>query len=194
MDIEGIILAAGFSKRMGRDKLMLPLGDKSIIERVIEAAVSSSLNNTCLVYRNERVAEIGKRYGIMTVFNERAGDGMAASIVKGVSALGPADGYMIILGDMPFVTKDIIDRLMGRFKDRGDIVVPVYGGKKGHPVLIGGEYYSELTALQNDMGARPILASYPDRVIREEFDVSVLTDIDTPEVYKMIGDGINGHI
>ncbi|MDI6600309.1 MAG: nucleotidyltransferase family protein [Thermoanaerobacteraceae bacterium] len=194
MDIAGIILAAGFSTRMGQDKLMLPFGSSRIIERVIDASVCSNLAEVIMVYRREYVAEIGKARGIKTVFNDRSKDGMASSIVKGVSEMGIFDGYMVILGDMPFITQDIIDGLISCFKDRGDIVVPVYGGKKGHPVLIGGEYYNELLSLGDDMGARPIIASHPERVIKVEFDSSVLIDIDTPEDYIRIGDELNGHI
>ncbi len=194
MKIAGVILAAGFSARMGREKLTLPSGSSTIIERVLEEAASSSMDDVCLVYRSREVGDTGRRYGVRIVYNEMTEEGMASSIVKGVSASGRADGYMIMLGDMPFVTREIIDGIIGRFNDAGDIVVPVCSGRDGHPVLIGGGYSDELLALGDDIGARPVLSSHADRIIRLECGNSVLTDIDTPEEYIRIGSEVNGYI
>ena len=93
--ITGIILASGFSKRMTRDKLLLEVGDMPVVERVVRVAQSSLLDDIILVYQNNRVKEIGKQYGVRTIYNDSAHEGQSAAVKLGVRKSRPdTDAFM----------------------------------------------------------------------------------------------------
>jgi molybdenum cofactor cytidylyltransferase len=90
----------------------------------------------------------------------------------------------VLLGDMPGVRAALLDRLIAAF-DPGEnrtICVPTHGGTRGNPVLWGRQFFPEMLALEGDVGARSLIARYPDQVCEIEVeDMAPLTDIDTPE-------------
>ncbi len=102
--ITGIIMAAGFSKRMNKDKLILDFKGISIIERVIKAVKQSNVDKIILVYREEKIKEIGIKNGIKTVYNNMAQIGQSQSIKLGINASSiETKGFMFFVGDQPFL-------------------------------------------------------------------------------------------
>jgi molybdenum cofactor cytidylyltransferase len=180
MFIRGIVLAAGMSSRMGRNKLGLMIGGVPIVNIVIENAKRSGLDEVMVVY--------GK-YDVMTdarkVFNPRYEEGMSTSIIEGMRGF-KGDGVMILLGDMPFVDYKIIDELISTFKrSEKNIVVPVFSGKNGNPVIIGSKYFTELLENSGDKGAREIIErnSFDIEWMEIERDV-IFQDIDDESTFK----------
>lgn len=189
--ISGVILAAGLSKRMeGKNKLMLELDQKKIVEHVIIAAKNSNLDELVLVYRDEAVKVLAEKYGIKALYNKNSEKGMATSLVEGVKGLSQdSKACLFMLGDMPFVSSDTINKIISaeELNISEKIVVPFYDGKRGNPVMIGRKYYEDILKNTGDLGAREIIKQNPEEVLRVDIEGIVQNlDIDTPQKYREI--------
>lgn len=188
--ITGIILASGFSSRMGRDKLLLDVGGEKIIEKVIRIGQESDLDEIILVYRKPEVGEIGEKYGITTVYNESPHLGQSESLKLGIlNASDETKGYMFLVGDQPYLTHRTINKIIKEFyKKENFIIVPYYAGVKGNPVLFPLSFKEQLLEIEGDLGGRDIIKENPNLVSRIFFkDKKLGIDIDTPgdlDIYK----------
>jgi len=187
--ISGIILAAGLSRRMGMDKLLLSVAGIPIIQRVLAAASKSRLDEIILVCANDEVAEIGSIYGITVVRNTSQILGQSHSIKLGVqNSSMHADGFMFFVGDQPFMTEDIINRLINAFQGSNCIAtVPLYNNKRGNPVIFSSKLRNKLLSLNGDVGGRTLLAELDDKIVTVSFDYEAPgLDVDTQEDYKTV--------
>lgn len=190
--IWGIILTAGESKRMGKVKLTLPLGDKKLIEWVLQAAKLAPLDKFLLVVRPEdkEVIKIGKSWGAEIVLNSEYRTGMSSSIKKALYQIPSEDveGFFIILGDQPLINPSIIYKMLRAFTPgKKEIVVPFYKDKQGNPVLFDGYWKEELMGLTGDIGGRVLIKAHPERIKRVKItNESILLDIDCEEDYEKI--------
>ena len=185
--IFGIILASGFSRRMNKDKLLLPVEGVPLVERVIRSAAESQLNSCILVYREEKVMAIGKRYGLQTAYNEYAQEGQSASVKLGViHAPEEINGYLFLVGDQPYMNARTINRMIECHHEQPDMILAAsYGGQRGNPVLFPAFFRKALLELTGDCGGRRVMDVMPDKVAEIEFDDTLAgIDIDTPESYK----------
>ena len=189
--ISGIILASGFSKRMEQEKLLLPVGGVALVERVIQAAQASRLDEVILIYQKREIEKIGRKYGIKAVHNPRADEGQSAAIKLGIHTAQPeTDAFMFMVGDQPFLNPSTINILIDTFQqDPHSIIVPVYNNTRGNPVLFPSAMKELLLALDGDRGGRVLIDSMPERVKLVSIDEEMLgTDIDTEEDYRKIKD------
>jgi molybdenum cofactor cytidylyltransferase len=187
--ITGIILASGFSKRMEKDKLLLEVGGIPVIERVLKAAKSSLLDDIILVYQNEKVGAIGGKYRVRTVYNDSAHEGQSAAVKLGVRKSRPdTDAFMFLVGDQPFLEPATINTLIDQFtRNQQSIIVPVYNGKRGNPVIFPSLFRDNLLAIEGDRGGKMVIEKMEDRtrfVPMEESATGI--DIDTQEEYERI--------
>ncbi len=187
MMISGIILASGFSRRMAEEKLLLPVGGLPLAERVMRAAKASRLHEIILVYRNEQLKELGERYAIGMVRNDRAAEGQSAAVKLGVEAAHPgANAFMFLVADQPFLTPAVIDILIDEYMESPrHIIVPFYNGQGGNPTIFPSEFRTDLLNLSGDSGGKTIIARNGDRVKRVDiYDTLTGVDIDTEEDYE----------
>ena len=195
--ISGIILASGLSRRMGTDKLLLPVGGIPVIERVIAAASKSELGEIILVCGSDSVADIGKKYRAKIVENNAPETGQSHSVGLGVkNSCRSAEGFMFIAGDQPFLDESIINKLIGKFlPGHCNAVVPLYNGIKGNPVIFASKLRNKLMSLSGDSGGRVLLEEMEEGIITVSFaDAKPGMDIDTMEEYEAITklEGENG--
>lgn len=176
---------------MGRAKQLLPFGRSSVIEQVVSNALESNLRETIVVlgHQAKRIAARLKKWPVRTVLNPDYREGMSSSIKCGLSQVAEGtEALMILLGDQPLVSREIINRLLIEFdKHQRGIVVPVYQGRRGHPVIFSIKYKPELLRLEGDQGARQIIQSHPEDVLEVAFDTAdILTDIDDEADYRSL--------
>ena len=187
--VSAIVLAAGRASRMGAQKVLLPVGGRPMVHAVAEAAARSLAAEVIVVVGSEAepVRAVLAECPMRIVDNPGYGQGMSTSLRAGLAAARPdADAVLFVLGDQPFVTPEVIDRLIQCFAERASgIVRPVAGGVPAHPVLLGAEHFPEILALEGDVGAREIVARHPDEVAYVEVtDARLVMDLDTPEDYQ----------
>lgn len=189
MMICGIILAAGEGKRMGKVKLTLPLGDKQLIEWVLQAVKLAPLDKYFLVVRPEdkEMIQIGESWGAEIVLNPNFRRGMSTSIKKALLKINTqeTDGFFLILGDQPLITSKIINKLIKSFSPgKEEIVVPYFKDKRGNPVLFDICWKDELMTVTGDVGGRVLIKAHPEKVKRVNIsDETILFDIDQEKDY-----------
>ena len=186
--VGALVLAAGRSTRMGGpNKLLAEIGGKPLVRIVTEQALASRAAPVIVVTGHERpkveAALAGLR--LRLVHNPEYAAGLSTSLKAGLAALpGNVDGAIVCLGDMPQVTAALIDRMLEAFDPaRGAlIVVPTIDGKRGNPVVWSRRFFPDLMALEGDVGARHLIATYADAVVEVPMeDSAALTDVDTPD-------------
>ena len=188
--IYGVILAAGEGKRMGKVKLTLPLGNKKLIEWVLQAAKLTPLDKYFLVVRPEDkdIIKTGKKWGAEIVLNPEYKSGMSTSIKKALLKINTqeAEGFFLILGDQPLINPSILFKMIRAFTlDKKEMVVPFYKEKRGNPVLFDICWKDELMAVTGDLGGRVLIKAHPERIKRFKIsDESILLDIDREEDYE----------
>jgi molybdenum cofactor cytidylyltransferase len=188
----GIILAAGEGKRMGKVKLTLPLGDKQLIEWVLQAVKLAPLDKYFLVVRPEdkEMIKIGESWGAEIVLNPEYRSGMSSSIRKALDQISSevVEGIFILLGDQPLINPSIIYKMLKAFTPgKREIVVPFYKDKPGNPVLFDNYWREELMKLSGDVGGRVLVKAHPERIKRVKIpDESIFIDIDQEEDYQKI--------
>ncbi|MBF0375466.1 MAG: molybdopterin-binding/glycosyltransferase family 2 protein [Alphaproteobacteria bacterium] len=185
--VAALVLAAGQSRRMGRNKLLIETGGKPLIAWAVDAALDSRAHRVVVVvgHQAEAVREALACRPVTIVENPRHAEGMATSLGAGLGAL-PADidGALVCLGDMPAVTGRHLDRLIAAFDpaEGRAICVPLRDGKRGNPVLLARRFFPQMLAIGGDQGAKRLLAEHPEQVFEVVMaDDAVLEDVDDPD-------------
>jgi molybdenum cofactor cytidylyltransferase len=187
--IDAIVLAAGRSRRMGTQKLLLPFDGRTVIRHVVDQVAAASPRRLLVVVGNDRVAIERAMSGTpatIVVNRDPEGD-MLSSVRTGLSASSDdGQGILIVLGDQPSLQSEVILKLQAAFASSGrGIVVPAYEGQRGHPLLFSAGYRQELMTQYDDTGLRGLLEAHPDDVHEVEIpDSSILSDMDVPEDYE----------
>jgi molybdenum cofactor cytidylyltransferase len=185
--IAALVLAAGRSSRMGRNKLLIETPTGMLVQRAVDTVLASKARPVIVVTGNDadavEAALIGR--AVSFVRNPDFAAGLATSLARGLYALPEnTDGAVICLGDMPDVVPSLIDRLIAAYNpvEGRAIIVPVRSGRRGNPVLWGRRFFDDLRGLAGDTGGKQILARHDDWIAEiTAADDGVLTDIDTPE-------------
>ena len=189
--IWAVILAAGESRRMGTQKLLLPFGETTVVGAVVGTALASRVDRVLVVLGADRDAvrlPLGS-LGIDFAVNEDFAKGMLSSVQAGFAALPPdAEAAVVMLGDQPFLPAGVVDAVVEAFRRSGKgIVVPAFQGRRGHPVLIGLKYRDEVLALDPTDGLRRLMRAHPDDIFEAEVeDANILRDMDVPEDYANV--------
>jgi len=182
--ISAILLAAGESKRMGKPKQLMPLGRTSILEQTIDNYLNSEVNEVIVVlgHRAEEAKRIMAARPVKLAINPNYQQGMSTSIIAGLNMVDSrARAVVIALGDQPFIDSQTLNRLIDEFynHDKG-IAIPVYRGRRGHPVIFAIRYKGELLELKGDIGGREIIDRHPDDVLEVPVNCEgIYIDIDT---------------
>jgi molybdenum cofactor cytidylyltransferase len=185
----GLLLAAGLARRMGRQKLVLPLRGEPIVRRAA-AALSRHVDDLIVVTGHDENAVRAALAGLPARFvsNPRPEDGQASSVAAGVRALAPGtDAVIVALGDQPDLPDPVVPALLEAWRRTGrPVVAPRYRGTQANPVLFGASVFPELAALAGDGGARAVVRADPTRVAWVDVDAPVPADVDTPEDYERL--------
>ena len=184
-----IVLAAGASTRMGRQKLTLPMADgKPLVRAAVEQVLAAGLDDVVVVLGREAesVASALRGLPIRTVVNPRYAEGQSTSLRAGLDALAQGtEAAVVALGDQPLPDPQLLGRLVEAYRtSRRPIVAPVYRDGRGNPVLFASSIFDELRRIDGDRGGRPVIARDPERVTEVPVDAPMPADIDTPEDYE----------
>ncbi|MEN8203558.1 MAG: nucleotidyltransferase family protein [Bacteroidota bacterium] len=184
-----IILAAGSSRRMGTQKLLLPFRKSTIIETVVDHVLSSKIKNVLVVLGPDpqKVKDVLAQKDLKFCHNQHHEEGMLSSVICGIRALpDEAEAALIYLGDQPEISAEVTNRVMEAYNDElFGIVIPVYNYRRGHPLLVDMKYRREIEKLDLEQGLRALRHHFPEDVLEVEVDEpGILVDIDTQEDYS----------
>jgi molybdenum cofactor cytidylyltransferase len=186
LKVSAIVLAAGSSQRMGRDKLALPWGSTTVLGRVIATLRESGVKEIVLVVGPGawRPREAGS---CRMIVNPDPMAGMGNSLTLGAqAAASDAEGLLIALGDMPLVDASLVRAVLEKGSQEL-AVVPRNGERWGHPVLFGASFRSDLESLSGRHGARAVLERQPERIRFLDWPHErAFEDLDTPEDYERL--------
>lgn len=188
-EIWAIILAAGSSTRMKRQKLLLPFNGKTIIENVVENVAKVVGSNIMVVLgsHSEEIKSSIENRNVRFCKNENYLNGMLSSAICGFRALPPeAKAALVFLGDQPQIPPQAANLVIDAWnQSKKGIVMPTFNGRRGHPVLIETRYKSEIEKLDPERGLKTLSEKYKDDVFEVECEIpEILRDIDTPEEYQ----------
>jgi molybdenum cofactor cytidylyltransferase len=191
-EIAAIVLAAGLSSRFeaGSEatKLVVPLFGKPLVRHVAEAALASRARPVLVItgHAAAQVENALENLDLSFIFNPDYRTGLASSLRAGLAALPETvAGVLVLLADMPCVSVSIIDRLLQAFDESvlsPLAVVPVRGGLRGNPALIGRDLFDSIKRLEGDQGARALLEAAGNDVLECLIDDDAIEiDVDTKE-------------
>ncbi|MGH2506983.1 MAG: nucleotidyltransferase family protein [Ktedonobacteraceae bacterium] len=199
-----IILAGGTSSRMGeeRNKLLLPLDNQPVLAHVVAAALGSQAHPIVLVlgYQaqivQKKLKDTLETHDIVTVQNLAYQQGQSTSMHTGLRALRAlpesytkgVDAAIFLLGDQPMLTSALIDKLLAlRAHTDKRIILPLYQGKRGNPVIFSLDLAPELFAVTGDEGGRSVLKRHPNEIATLEIGAETANfDVDTWEAYLKV--------
>jgi molybdenum cofactor cytidylyltransferase len=190
--ISAVVLAAGSARRMGEQKLLLPLAGKPVLQWVLERAVASDVAEVVCVVRNLELLPPRISIGdekMLWLINYAADRGQSASVIAGVWAIDPhSEGALFMVGDQPLIRSELINTLIKRFAETGALIVaPTYRGEARNPVLFRREIFPELLELSGDRGGRALIARHAQRTEFVEWqDEFSFMDLDVREDYERL--------
>ena len=191
-EVSCILLAAGFSRRMGCDKLALKLGGTTVLEQTLQNLAGTGISEIIGVI-NPESAGLGARllkYGARVVVNERSYLGIAGSLKAGLSAASAvSQGALFALGDQPLIPARVYEHLLENYRLRLPLAAyPTCRGRRGNPVLFDRRTWPLLAKLEGDRGGSQLLGALPaGECCPVEMDMEeIAVDLDTPDDYEQV--------
>ena len=202
--ISAIVLAAGRSRRMGAQKLLLPLGGRPVIARIVDELLGGPVDEVIVdevivdeVIVDEVIVVIGQDgqrirqvlagRRVHLVVNPDAEADMLSSVRCGLRAMPPqCDAALVVLGDQPGISREVVAELVQALRtgSRG-IVVPTFQGRRGHPLLFSADYRDEILNHYDQVGLRGLLQAHADDVAEVKVSTpEVIEDMDSAEDYQ----------
>jgi molybdenum cofactor cytidylyltransferase len=190
--IAGLILAAGESSRMGKDKALLAHRGRTFIETILATLRQSGISRIAVVlgHHAEEIRHATHLEDAEVVVNKDYALGQTSSLQAGLRALMSPDleAVLLCLVDHPAVSAETIGKLAAEFRESSSaVVVPTFQNQRGHPVLIARGLFDELINLGPEKGANSIIRKYLGETrLVEVADPGILLDIDDPDAYRRL--------
>lgn len=180
--ISAIVLAAGKSARMGRQKMLMPWGDTTVLGRVVQTLRNAGVHDIVLV-TNSLIASQMTNHKVRITLNDEGE--MLSSLQAGLRAQEPsAEATLVCLGDQPQVGEGSVRSVCEAFQKSGsNLVVPSYRMRRGHPWLAARPLWDEILAMKGET-MRGFLSAHAEEIEYVNVDTpAILQDLDTPEDY-----------
>jgi molybdenum cofactor cytidylyltransferase len=192
--VAAVVLAAGKSQRMGKNKLLLKLGGITVLDRVLSSLDSSRIEKVYVVlgHRPEDLDHIINAHGAEAVLNPDYEEGMTTSFRTGLSKVS-VDAAFLCLGDQAVLDPVLMNKMVDTMEGDPEalIVSPVHEGMRGHPVLFRNTLFPEIMSLEQGKTLKDIVEGHGDRHPEVEGDIWCTLDMDTPEDYERIRERLN---
>lgn len=191
--VAGLVLAAGLSSRMGRNKLLLEVARETLIRRVVRTVIEAGLDPVLVVVGHERELVESALQGLPCRFvaNSDYREGLRTSLQTGLrhvaSEAPEATAAVVVLGDMPFVDREMIEAILLRYRERhAPIVASRYGPVTAPPILYDGSLFPELLALEGKFCAKRVVRQHEAEAVMIDWPEARLRDVDVPEDYELV--------
>jgi molybdenum cofactor cytidylyltransferase len=188
MRVAAILLAAGKSTRMGRNKLLIKLCGKRLIDHILDALEAIQVSEIVVVLGHEPdkiINALKSRLGrLKIVINNEYEKGMFSSFKTGLRKISSADAILVLLGDQIILEPNFLNLMIRELENnKGKVLIvsPIYKGKKGHPLLFSKELFTEILRMKETETIRDIVHRHKDSLLTIEAKKWTIKDIDTPE-------------
>jgi molybdenum cofactor cytidylyltransferase len=182
--VAGVVLAAGTSSRMGRNKLFLSLQGKSVLRRAVDTALTAGLDPVLVVLGHEAEKARAELTGLgcTTVLNPAYAQGINTSLRTGIAAVPDrAHAALVMLADMPFVSQSMLETLLERYRaSTSPLVVSSYAGVDAPPMLYDRTLFAELLALDGEGCGKKVVKRHRGQSVEVAWPASALKDLDVP--------------
>ena len=191
--VSAVVLAAGMSKRMGSPKQLLRMGGRTLLQIALETLTQSRVQEIVVVLgaSEDAIRREVALDGAKVVANEAYREGMGTSLRVGLEAVDPRAGTaLVVLADQPFLRSSTINELIEQHRKRQpQIVIPLYRGFRGNPVLLDRSVFPELAGLSGDIGCRAIFGSHTENILKVPVnDPGILLDVDTKADFESLSE------
>jgi molybdenum cofactor cytidylyltransferase len=203
--VSTVVLAAGMSTRMGRNKLLLSFRDKPLVVHAVDTLLASKVGEIIVVLGHEfekvwdqlkayagQVSNEAQRSRVRLVSNPDYRDGLSTSVRTGVQAVSAEAGaIMIYLADQPLIEPGDVDRIIAAFAaakaENKTIVVPFFKGERGNPVILDATLRDSILGIAGDVGCKGVIKRYPEQVYAIEMENDhVVRDVDDVQGYETL--------
>mgnify|MGYP001257439740 CR=1 FL=1 len=194
--ISAVILAAGESRRMGKkNKLLLRIGKEALLVKLVKAVCASDVGQVLVVigHEAEKIRLELNDFPLSFVNNYNFSEGMTSSIKEGIKEVSQnSDGLLICLADMPYINTSEINKLIhafvqNRIKEKKLIVVPVFQGQRGNPVLFSIEFRNDILDHKKESGCKGVIKNHSESVMEIPMDNdNILIDVDNLEDFQRV--------
>ncbi len=184
-NVTAVVMAAGLSKRMGADKLQLPLYGKPVFAYVLELVAQIPFAARIVVTNQSEIAVYARALGLVVVPSPDAALGMGHSVAAGAQAVDKnTEGILFINADQPFAAQNVVEELCRVFAEQDKIVVPCVEGRPSSPCIFPVRFRAELCALTGEQGGRQVYRRHLEETCFVEQDsIESFTDLDYPQDY-----------
>lgn len=182
MKVGAVLMASGFGRRFGENKLLYPVESVPMIERAFAALPPSLFHRAAVVSSYPEILALAQARGYLTVPNPDAGQGQSASVRLGLAALGDVDGALFAVCDQPWLRRESVERMLADFSAHpGHICALGWRGQRGNPAVFPAALFPELLALTGDRGGGVVIRAHPQllRLVEAESERE-LRDVDLP--------------
>jgi molybdenum cofactor cytidylyltransferase len=184
--VAAVVLAAGSSQRMGRNKLLLDVGGESLVRRAVRTSADAGVDDVIVVLGHEEERVRAELAGLrcVPVVNPDHAEGAGTSVRTGVRQAAGADALIVVLADMPFVTAEMIGTLVRRYRQtRAPLVVSHYGEVQAPPTLYDRALFEELLAIPGERCAKQVVRRHEAEAEVVPWPADALRDVDVPADY-----------
>ena len=184
-----VVLASGYGRRYGANKLAVSLEGRSLIQRALEAIPAERLAKTVVVTQYEEIASCAKLFHFTVINNEHPEFGISQSLRLGLAALDDCDGVLFTVADQPLLRRESITALLDLWSRQPEKIAAMSsGGRRGNPCLFPARLFPDLMALEGDRGGSAVIRQHPEDLVLLEVDALELTDVDTPQALAALSE------
>jgi len=185
--VAAVVLAAGSSTRMGRNKLLLDLGGETMVRRAVRAAIGAGVDQVVVVLGHDEPLVRAELAGLpcTSVVNPDHAQGAGTSVRTGVRQVAGVDALVVVLADMPYVTAQMIATLVTRYRETGaPLVASHYGAVQAPPTLYDRALFAELLSIPGERCAKQVVRRHEQEAAVVSWPESALRDVDVPADYE----------
>lgn len=182
--LDCVVMASGYSKRFGSNKLLQPWGERSVFETILDSIPFDDLNEVVVVTRYQEVAKLCEGYDVRVVLHDM--EYQSDTIRLGLDALSEHNATMFLTCDQPLRTKSSLKEMIQVSSMHPDAFVQLaYGERKGNPIIFPSKYDSQLSLLEKEQTGKNVVSTCREKLMLvQALSEYELCDIDTKEHYE----------
>ena len=183
-----VVMAAGNARRFGENKLSAVIGERSLMERTLDAVPCKLFEKVVVVTQYDWVETLAATRGFLPIRNKEPEKGLRRTIQLGLNELLDLDGVLFLVSDQPWLKEETVEAEIRLFLANSDKIIALsHDGQRGNPCIFPKRFFSQLLALEGDRGGSAVIRQLEDDLLLLEADEIELRDIDTKEELERAG-------